>query len=162
LLRFVSTAALVASALFISAAARPERSLLPDPDLFVSAGCAGCHGAAAAGAFGPTLAGTGLTFEAFLEQLRTPRGMMPPVAADLVSDEQARSLFDYVAALEVPEGGPIAGVACPCGHHGRGHSGGEAGDCPHHQGPAPATGQRRGQGGACRHGACARQGSATG
>jgi cytochrome c553 len=162
LLRFVSTAALVASVFLVSAAARPERSLLPDPDLFVSAGCAGCHGTAAAGAFGPTLAGTGLTFEAFLEQLRSPRGMLPPAAEGLVSDEQARSLFDYVTALEVPEGGPIAGAACPCGHRGHRHHGGDAGSRPHHQGPAAGTGEGRGQGGACRHGACAHHGTAAG
>jgi cytochrome c553 len=162
LLRFVSTAALVVSVLLASTASRPERSVLPDPDLFVSAGCSGCHGAAAAGAFGPTLAGTGLTFEAFLDQLRSPRGMMPAIATGLVSDEQARGLFEYVAGLEVPEGGPVAGAAGSGRHQGRGHHGLHAGSCPHHQGPAAGMGQGRGRGGACRHGACAQQDDSAG
>ena len=161
MLRLISIAALVVAAAIVSAAARPEGPPIPDPDLYVSAGCAGCHGPTAAGAIGPTLAGTGLTFESFLEQLRSPRAMMPPVAPTMVSDEQARSLFDYVAALEEPEGGPVAGSGCPGGQHGRGHHGAGAGHCPHHQGTVAGQGQGRGRGGACRHGAC-RQGQATG
>ncbi|MBT8478804.1 MAG: cytochrome c, partial [Gemmatimonadetes bacterium] len=129
--------------------------------LYVSAGCAGCHGPTASGAIGPTLAATGLTFEAFLEQLRSPRAMMPPVAPSLVSDAQARSLFDYVTGLDQPEGGPIAGTGCPGDQHGRGHHRAGAGHCPHHQGAAAGQGQGRGRGGACRHGAC-RQGQANG
>jgi hypothetical protein len=146
-LRYSSTAALVAGAVLLCAAALPESSPVSDPDLYVSAGCSSCHGAGAAGAFGPTLAGTDLTFEAFLEQLRSPMGMMPPVALSLVSDEQARSLFDYVTGLEEPEGGPVAGT----GHHGAGCE-----NCPRHQGTAAGQGQGQGggRGGACRHGAC--------
>ena len=155
MLRYSSTAAMVAVTLLVSAAALPESSPVPDPDLYVSAGCSSCHGAEAVGAFGPTLAGTDLTFEAFLEQLRSPKGMMPPVALSLVSDEQARSLFDYVTGLEEPEGGPVVGTGCPGGHHGCGHRGAGCESCPHHQGAAAGQGQCRGRGGACRHGACA-------
>ncbi len=156
MLRILPVAALVGSAMFVSAGADSEGPALPDPDLYVSAGCAGCHGQAAAGDIGPTLAGTSITFEAFLEQLRSPRGMMPPIAPSLVTDQQARGLFDYVSGLDVPEGGAIAGTGCPMGHHGRGHH--AAGACPHHEGGAAHRGQGRGRGGACRHGAC-RQGS---
>ena len=159
-------AVLVAGALLVSAAALPERVPVPDPDLYVSAGCSGCHGSNAAGALGPTLAGTGLSFDAFLEQLRSPRSMMPPVAVSLVSDEQARSLFDYVAELEEPEGGAVSGTGCPGGQHGRGHHGAGGGNCPHHQGSAAGQGQGQGQGqgrgGACRHGACSGRGQSTG
>jgi len=152
-------AVLVAGALLVSAAALPERVPVPDPDLYVSAGCSGCHGSNAAGALGPTLAGTGLSFDAFLEQLRSPRSMMPPVAVSLVSDEQARSLFDYVTGLEEPEGGPFSGTACPGGQHGRGHHAVSGDNRSHHQGCA--AGQGLGRGGACRHGACSRRGKAT-
>ena len=162
MLRYSSTAALVAGTLLVSAAALPESSPVPDPDLYVSAGCSSCHGAAAVGALGPTLAGTGLTFEDFLEQLRSPKGMMPPVAVSLVSDEQARSLFDYVTSLEEPEGGPVAGTGCSGGRHGAGHHGAGSGKCPHHQGAAAGQGQGRGRGGACRHGACRGQAQSTG
>ena len=158
MLRFSWTAALVAGALFVSAAALPEKALVPDPDLYVSAGCSGCHGPNAAGAFGPTLAGTVLSFETFLQQLRSPRGMMPPVAVSFVSDEQARSLFDYVSGLEEPEGGSVSGTACPGGHHRCGHHGAGAGNCSHHQGCAA----NQGQGCTCRHGACSRRGQVSG
>jgi hypothetical protein len=163
-LRNTALALLLAGSVIATTAALPERPAVPDPDLYESAGCSTCHGPAAAGAFGPTLAGTGLSFDDFLEQLRSPRGMMPPVATSLVSDEQARSLFDYVAGLEEPEGGPVSGTGCPGGQHGRGHHGAGAGNCPHHQGAAAGQGQGqgRGRGGACRHGACGRRGEATG
>ncbi len=162
MLRLSSTAALVAGALLVSAAALPERAPVPDPDLYVSAGCSACHGAGAAGAFGPTLAGTGLSFDTFLEQLRSPRGTMPPIAVSFVSDEQARSLFDYVTGLEEPEGGSVSGTGCPGCQHGRGHHGAGAGNCAHHQGSAGCQGQDCGHGSACRHGACSRRGQATG
>jgi len=163
-LRSSALAALIAGAVLATTAALPERPPIPDPDLYESAGCATCHGPTAAGAFGPTLAGTGLSFEAFLEQLRSPRGMMPPVALTIVSDEQARSLFDYVAGLEEPEGGAVSGTGCPGGQHGRGHHGAGGGNCPHHQGSAARQGQGQGQGrgGACRHGACSGRGQSTG
>ena len=45
--------------------------------LFIQKGCIGCHGVAGHGGAGPDLAGTSLPFEAFLAQLRTPRGQMP-------------------------------------------------------------------------------------
>jgi cytochrome c553 len=163
-LRSSSLAILLAGAVIATAAALPERAPVPDPDLYESAGCSTCHGPTAAGAFGPTLAGTGLSFDDFLGQLRSPRGMMPPVATGLVSDEQARSLFDYVAGLEEPEGGPVPGTGCPGGQHGRGHHGAGAGNCPHHQGTAAGhgQGQGRGRGGACRHGACSGRGDTAG
>ena len=140
--RRFSTAALVAGALLLTASARPDIGTIPDPDLYESAGCSSCHGQSAAGAFGPTLAATRITFDDFLDQLRTPRGVMPSVSVSLVSDQQARDLYDYVRGLDEPEGGPVAGTGCSCGHHGRGH----------HQ---------RGRG-MCRGGACAHGNRSTG
>lgn len=119
-----------------------------DPELFVTAGCAACHGSSAEGDLGPTLANTGLTFVAFLEQLRDPRGVMPPVTVGAVSDERARALFDFVRELEPPEGGPVTGSACRGGHHGLGSHHGNA--CGH-----GVRGHGHGRGGSCRHGACA-------
>jgi len=163
-LRFSSLAALVIGSVLVTTAGLSDGTAVPDPELYESAGCSSCHGASAAGAFGPTLAGTGLSFDAFLEQLRSPRGMMPPVAPDFVSDEQARNLFDYVTGLDEPEGGAVSGTGCPGGQHARGHHGTGAGNCQHHQGAAAGQGQGqgRGRGGACRHGACSRRGEATG
>ncbi len=156
MLRMLFVAALLGPAMLVISAANPEPSASPNPDLYVSAGCAGCHGADAAGDIGPTLAGTGLTFEAFLEQLRSPRAWMPAISPSLVSDAQARDLFEYVAGLQVPEDGPVVGSGCQGGRHGQGHHGAGAGECPHHGQGAAHQGQGHGRGGACRHGACRR------
>ncbi len=98
--RLLLLAVIPVLAMLVSAQTMPEAGSVPDPDLYVPAGCAGCGGCAADDAFGPTLVATGLTFEAFLEQLRSPTGIMPPVDASRVSDEQVRSLYDYVRVLE--------------------------------------------------------------
>lgn len=152
----ITGAALATAALFVSAAVLPDLRGSADPDLFASAGCATCHGPEAGGAFGPTLAGSTLTFEEFLGQLRSPRAMMPPVDAARVSDEQARILFDWVTGLEVPEGEPVEGV-CRCGRHGAGPHGAGGQGCPHHDGQAAGRGQGPGAHGACRHGACSQE-----
>ena len=140
--RLLLLACIPVIAMLVSAPALHDESSGPDPDLYVSAGCAGCHGSVAAGAYGPTLAATDLTFEAFLEQLRSPRGMMPPVDASRVSDEQVQSLYDYVRALAIPEGGPIAGTGCAHGCRGQ---------CSHEHGRHCGHGHK----GGCRHGDCA-------
>lgn len=67
--------------------------------LFVQKGCIGCHGREARGGFGPALESTALPFEKVLEQLRHPRGRMPMFSEAIVSDMEARAIYDYVRSL---------------------------------------------------------------
>jgi hydroxylamine dehydrogenase len=81
--------------------------------LFIAKGCLGCHGASGRGGVGPTLANTGLPFEAFIAQLRTPRGIMPAFPAGAVSDPEAESIWQYVRSVG-PAPAPL-GEAPPAG-----------------------------------------------
>src|SRR6266498_405668 len=58
--------------------------------LYIRKGCLGCHGASGRGGVGPALANTQLTPEAFVNQLRHPRGIMPPFHQRIVSDARRR------------------------------------------------------------------------
>lgn len=110
----------------------------PSPDLYVSAGCARCHGPTAAGEFGPALAATQVPFEDFLAQLRHPRWRMPAFSPDVISDEEARSLFEYVRSLEPAAAGVGDTGGCRCG--------------PGRHGSSPSRGHGHGAGEACGHG----------
>jgi hydroxylamine dehydrogenase len=70
--------------------------------LFIEKGCLGCHGASGRGGVGPALAQTPLSFEAFLGQLRQPRGIMPAFPATAVTDGEARAVFDYLRGVAGP------------------------------------------------------------
>jgi len=80
--------------------------------LFIQKGCIGCHGVAGHGGAGPDLAGTSLPFEAFLAQLRTPRGQMPVFPGVAVSESEARDIYGYVKAATPP---PRIGLKPPEG-----------------------------------------------
>jgi len=67
--------------------------------LFVGKGCAGCHGANAAGNFGPKLAGTTLTLQQVLQQIRSPRSEMPAFPPSQLSDEEASFIYAYFKSL---------------------------------------------------------------
>ena len=72
----------------------------PAPEaIYIQKGCLGCHGASARGGVGPSLAGTALTLEAMLVQLRTPRGIMPAFPAEAVSDAEAERILGYLQGL---------------------------------------------------------------
>ena len=71
-------------------------------DLYIRRGCLGCHGASGRGGVGPTLANTKLTAEAFVNQLRHPRGIMPPFHERIVSDAEARTIFAYLQSVPPP------------------------------------------------------------
>jgi len=70
--------------------------------LFIQKGCIGCHGVSGHGGAGPDLAGTSLSFEQFIHQLRSPRLLMPPFPADAVAESEAREIFDFVKTLTEP------------------------------------------------------------
>ncbi|HKY59812.1 MAG TPA: multiheme c-type cytochrome [Gemmatimonadota bacterium] len=67
--------------------------------LYIARGCLGCHGASGRGGVGPSLAGTRLPIEAFLHQLREPRDLMPAFPHEVVSEEDAGEIHEYLQAL---------------------------------------------------------------
>jgi mono/diheme cytochrome c family protein len=71
-------------------------------DLYIRRGCLGCHGASGRGGVGPTLANTKLTADAFVGQLRHPRGIMPPFHERIVSDSEARAILAYLQSVPPP------------------------------------------------------------
>lgn len=67
--------------------------------LYISRGCLGCHGASARGGVGPALAATPLPLNAFVRQLRHPRDIMPAFPEEIVSDEEAEEIHEYLQEL---------------------------------------------------------------
>ena len=72
--------------------------------LFKSVGCYECHGMMGQGAVptGPRLAPNTPTLEIFLKELRTPRNVMPPYAANLLPDESVADIRAYLATIPAP------------------------------------------------------------
>jgi hydroxylamine dehydrogenase len=71
-------------------------------ELYISKGCLGCHGASGRGGVGPFLGNTKLTPDAFLAQLRQPRGLMPRFPVETVTDGEARAILGYLQAAPPP------------------------------------------------------------
>ena len=93
---------LVAAAIYTSCAVGA------DPDkgkrLFMSVGCFACHGTVGQGATatGPRLAPNPLPLEAFLQELRSPRNVMPPYAASVLPDDAIADIRAYLATIPSP------------------------------------------------------------
>ncbi|HEY8885704.1 MAG TPA: cytochrome c, partial [Chloroflexota bacterium] len=68
--------------------------------LFAQRGCSACHGDQAQGLVGPKLAGTTLSFEAVLHQLRMPRGVMQRYLPSDQSDADECNVYIYVKGLK--------------------------------------------------------------
>ncbi len=69
--------------------------------------CKNCHGRDGEGAFGPDLAGRGLSPAQFLKAVRKPWGVMPAFVPEQLSDAEAANLAAYFATLQkVAEPGP--------------------------------------------------------
>lgn len=85
-------------ALTLSPTATPT-STDPGRDLFQQIGCSFCHGPWAEGHVAPRLAGTALSFESVVRQVRTPRAMMPPFKEKDVSDEQLEVIYRWLRTL---------------------------------------------------------------
>ncbi len=66
--------------------------------LFVSKGCAACHGQNGEGTnFAPALAGH--TVDQTKRQVRAPVGLMPVFPPDQISNEELEEIAEYVASL---------------------------------------------------------------
>ena len=100
------SAFLLAALLSIGAASAqdesPRGNAQSGKQLFESKGCYSCHGFVGQGSReGPRLTPP-LAFAAFIVQLRTPRTIMPPYEAALVSDQQAADILAYLASQPKP------------------------------------------------------------
>ncbi|HEX4635973.1 MAG TPA: cytochrome c [Rhizomicrobium sp.] len=69
--------------------------------------CKNCHGKDGEGAFGPDLAGRGLSVGQFRQAVRKPWGVMPAFTEEQLSDAEIAGLTAYFASLSKPgEPGP--------------------------------------------------------
>jgi len=82
--------------------------------------CKNCHGKNGEGAFGPDLAGRGLSAAEFQQAVRKPWGVMPAFVEDQVSDAEIASMAAYFATL--PKAGELGAWRVPL-----------AADAPHGQ-----------------------------
>lgn len=64
--------------------------------------CKDCHGGLAEGAFGPDLAGRGLTAAQVIRAVRQPWGIMPRFETEQVSDQELANLAGWFASMPKP------------------------------------------------------------
>ena len=93
---------LLISAVLVAGALAARADEPPGGELYILKGCLGCHGASGRGGVGPPLARTALPYEAFLQQVRHPRAIMPPFPGEAVSDREVRAIFEYVKGVAPP------------------------------------------------------------
>ena len=100
-----------------------EAAAQPGSELYILRGCLGCHGASGRGGVGPALAQTPLPFDGFLKQVRQPRAIMPPFPAEVVSDAEAHSIYEYLMTsppvaprlrVDIPKGILDPKTCTPC------------------------------------------------
>jgi multi-heme cytochrome with CxxCH motif/cbb3-type cytochrome c oxidase subunit III len=93
---------LVAALLLLPPTLSWARESEPGAELYIAKGCLGCHGASGRGGVGPPLANTSLTADAFMGQLRHPRGIMPAFPTSVVTDADARAIQGYLQSVPPP------------------------------------------------------------
>ncbi len=67
--------------------------------LFAELECSGCHAPQAQGDIGPRLARTRLDIEALTEQIRSPRGAMPPYGPERLSDDDIAAIYAWLQSV---------------------------------------------------------------
>ena len=98
---FIAVAAtLLATA--ASAQDEPRGNAQTGKQLFADKGCYSCHGFVGQGSREGPRVTPPLAYPAFIAQLRTPRAIMPPYEAALVSDQQAADIHAYLASQPKP------------------------------------------------------------
>jgi mono/diheme cytochrome c family protein len=97
--KFVTALALLPLLGSVSFAQTPDiaaaKSLWEGNNLF----CKNCHGKTGEGAFGPDLAGRGLSAAQFQQAVRKPWGVMPAFVEDQISNAEIAGLTAYFASL---------------------------------------------------------------
>ena len=98
----IAIAASLAFAAGASAQDAPNGNVADGKKLFDTVGCFECHGyAGQGGGAGPHLINPP-AWPAFILQLRTPRNVMPPFTAKVLSDQQAADIYAYVKTFPSP------------------------------------------------------------
>jgi mono/diheme cytochrome c family protein len=114
-------AALMLAAMPVAALAQPvdigaAKTLWESNQLF----CKNCHGKNGEGAFGPDLAGRGLSAAQFGQAVRKPWGVMPTFTPEQLSDAEIAGLAAYFASLAKPaEPGPWRVAVAADAPHGQ-------------------------------------------
>lgn len=91
-----------------SSASSSDSSITNGKTLFNTVGCWSCHGFSGQGAMsrgiasGPHINARVLPEAAFIHQLRAPVGVMPPYTVDVLSDQQASDIYNYLRSLPEP------------------------------------------------------------
>src|SRR5437773_1249891 len=68
--------------------------------LYANVGCWECHGfSAQGGSAGPRLGPDPISFPAFTEYLRGPKGEMPPYTAKVLSEAQLADIYAFLKSL---------------------------------------------------------------
>jgi len=75
--------------------------------------CIECHGANAEGVTGPQLAGTGLTYDQVLLQVRTGADPMPAFSPAQVNDQEVRHIHAWLQSLKLPTPTAAPATATP-------------------------------------------------
>jgi mono/diheme cytochrome c family protein len=124
-IRHLVSLSLVAASLGITVAvAAPEhQDTAQGGRLYAALACAACHGDRAQGLVGPRLAGTDLSFDQVLHQVRFGGNGMPNFGPGAVTDAQVMDIYAYVRdlggkpAVEPPPAemgqGPVEGEEAP-------------------------------------------------
>jgi mono/diheme cytochrome c family protein len=80
----------------------PRGDVTNGKKLFDTIGCFECHGLAGQGGnAGPKLIDPP-AYPAFIVQLRTPRNIMPPFTAKVLTDQQAADIYAYISTFPKP------------------------------------------------------------
>src|SRR5262249_368130 len=95
----ILSGALVASTAF--AQDTPRANAANGTKLFETIRCYECHGYAGQGGAGPKLIHPP-AYPAFIVQLRTPRQVMPPYTAKVLSDQQAADIYAHIQTFPKP------------------------------------------------------------
>jgi mono/diheme cytochrome c family protein len=105
ILRF-SAAVLALSVSCAFAAEAPKGDPAKGRDSYTTKGCSYCHGTAGQGGGGRTgglrIANMGLSYEAFLNQLRHPVNEMPPYTQNAMPDSEVANIHAYISSLPPP------------------------------------------------------------